>query len=209
MRTARIIPLLLCSLAPCPPALAADHAAHPESRGERVGPPLPEAEPSAPVRERRRWALAGELGYNGLAGVGLNATYRATPHLSLDLGGGLAVLGYKLGARGRYQFLTSRWTPFVGAGFLYGTGTGGHEVELKLHGDKTRVRILPSPFLQGVVGLDYVSERGFTFTAALGWAQLLRQGNVVLVSGPPLRKAERAALAGSGPVVSVAVGRSF
>lgn len=210
MRIARIVvaSVVLCFMA-SPPGALAGGGARVESIGEREGPPLPSTGPVLPIRGRRRWAIAGELGYNGLAGLGQTVTFNPGPHLALEAGAGMSVGGYKLGVRSRYDFLETHWTPFLGAGFLYKTGTGRRAFKVDIDGDESRIRVLPSPFVQLVGGFNYVGERGFTFTGAAGYARLLRRDNVVLVSGAPMSRARRDALAGSGLVLSISVGRAF
>ena len=169
-------------------------------------------EPGAesPIRERRPVALTAEAGWNGLAGVGVNLSYHATPHLSIDAGGGLSALGLKGGLRVRGNLLTSSLTPYAGLGLLCGTGSLGGEVENVSEGNAVRFKLDPSPFLQLVLGLDLVLDGGFTLNANLGYAVLLRS-NLHLVSGTPTSVQNKAfdLAYGSGPVLAASLGYSF
>lgn len=155
-------------------------------------------------RADRQWVFAGELGWNGLAGVGLLITLHVEPRFSLEAGLGVSAEGGKLGLRGRYNFSLEPGTPFVGLGFLYGAGNDN------VPGDNYTVRIKPSPYLQAVIGYDYVWPGGFDLVIAGGYARLLAH-NLEVVSGNP----DEAALSGqriatgSGPVVSIALGQAF
>lgn len=166
-----------------------------------------------PVRAERRLALLGELGWNGLAGFGPNLTFHAHPHVSFDFGAGLAFVGGKLGLRARYNLLDSVVTPFVGVGGLVASGFDSPTRDPGTDGDnpELNVKVLPSAFLQAVVGIDWTSRSGFTLIGALGYAWLLSRDNVEIVTGEP-NKDERRALDiafGSSAVVSLAIGYSF
>ncbi|MCI0672627.1 MAG: hypothetical protein L0Y64_19450, partial [Myxococcaceae bacterium] len=134
------------------------------------------------IRARRNVALLGELGWNGLSGVGVNVGYHVHPHLTLEAGGGLSGVGFKGGLRARVNFLKTHWTPFAAAGFLYGSGTGEAVVELTTEGNTIQYRVRPSPFVQAVLGAEFTGDSGFTFTTCAGWAQLLQE-NFELVAG--------------------------
>lgn len=167
---------------------------------------------SLPIRAQRRLALTGEIGWNGLAGFGGILTYHAHPHLSFDLGAGLALVGLKVGVRGRVNFLKGPVTPFAGLGLLAGSGWDSNpDVTDPDTRDKLNVKVLPSAFTQAVVGLDWTNQRGFTLVGALGYAWLLSGNNVEIVTGEPTPE-ERKALKlvfRNGAVVSLAAGYSF
>lgn len=167
-----------------------------------------------PVRAERRLALLGELSWNGLAGFGPILTFHAYPRLSFDLGTGLAFVGWKLGVRARYNFLTSEFTPFVGAGFIVASGFDAPPQQDPGPGDdnpELNIKLRPSAFLQATVGLDYTDSDGFTFLGALGFAPLISHDNVEIVTGTPTPDEQRAlnALFKSGVVISIAIGYSF
>jgi len=166
-----------------------------------------------PVRAERRLALLGELSWNGLAGFGPNLTYHVYPQFSIDLGAGLALVGWKLGLRTRYNFLTSEVTPFVGAGFLSASGFDAPSQDITAEDDnrELNIKLRPSAFLQATIGLDYTDSDGFTFLGALGYAWLLTNDNVEIVTGVP-NSDEREALDiifGSSIVISIGIGYSF
>jgi hypothetical protein len=171
--------------------------------------------PLGPIRAQRRLALLGELGWNGLAGFGAILTYNAHPHLALDLGGGFSLLGWKAGARARYNLLTSNMTPFVGFGANATSGFG----EVTDPGDNRKdgdtspftLDIRPSYLLQYTVGFDFVHKRGFNMLGAIGYAQLLNKNNLIIVDGtlsPDEHQAINALFKG-GVVISLAAGYAF
>ena len=176
----------------------------------------PDTRPQLPIRAQRRVALLGEIGWNGLAGFGAIVTYHATPHISLDLGGGFSLTGWKGGVRGRYNFSTNNFTPFVGVGFNATSGLGQITSDPKddpnaQPGEQPfTVDIGPSYFVSGVVGIELMHKRGFTMQGALGYARLLNK-NVRLIDGsltPDQHTGMNVAFK-SGPVISIAFGRSF
>ena len=157
-------------------------------------------------RSERPWVFSGELGWNGLAGIGLIIARHLDPHFTLEAGLGFAAEGAKAGFRARYGLQTGESTPFVGAGFLYGTGFPAGSPDAK--GFQYSIR--GSPFLQLVAGYEYQSRDGFTLDAAAGYARLLRP-NLTIVAGTPTQddlSAIRIAT-GSGLVLSLAIGRAF
>ncbi|HWA72581.1 MAG TPA: hypothetical protein VG937_09610 [Polyangiaceae bacterium] len=165
-----------------------------------------------PIRAERRLALTGELGWNGLAGVGPILTYHANPHLSFDLGVGLAAVGLKFGFRARANLLRGPLTPFVGVGFMGATGWDSTpDVTDPNTKDKLNIKVRPSAFLQTVAGIDWTSPRGFTFIAAAGYATLLSRDNVQILTGEPTADEKRGLQIAfrSGLVISLAAGYSF
>lgn len=169
--------------------------------------------PPRPVRAERRLALLGELSWNGLGGFGPNLIFHVDPHLSIDLGAGLAFVGWKLGLRTRYNFLTSETTPFIGAGILGATGFDAPSQDIAADDDNRELNIKarPSAFVQLTAGLDYTDSDGFTFLGAIGYAILVSRDNVEIVTGEPTPEERQAfdVLFGSGLVLSVGLGYSF
>lgn len=207
------------SMSPPPPPSPTRTVAPSSGRPNLEPRPEPEASdpdlvtpPDPPVRERRKFGFAGELGWNSLAGLGVNVLFRPVSHLSLDLAAGLSSVGWKLGARGRYNFLPSSWTPTVGVGFIHGTGSEGGGMYLGPSSSGPGpliVGVKASPFLQLVGGVEYCGDSGFTFLATAGWAVLLADN--VDISGAPSAD-QRSSIDhayGSGPVMSAAFGYSF
>lgn len=170
---------------PTEPQAAAGSSAPPADTGPqpaaapRIGAPEPAP---AVVRDELKFAIAGEVGWNSLAGLGVNGTYNVIPYLSLELGAGLSTVGYKLGVRARGNLLDSEWTPVVGVGYLFGSGTGGETVDVESDGDEASFRIYHSHYVQGVFGVNYTGTGGFAFMATAGYAWLLRE-NFKYVSG--------------------------
>jgi hypothetical protein len=180
-----------------------------------IAPPgAPEAEfkpavRGGDVRSQRPWALSGELGWNGLAGAGLVLRRALGSGFGIEGGVGLSAEGAKAGLRARYDFSRAEWTPFLGVGFLYCTGS---EREVGDNGSTGpfRYRVGRSPYLQAVFGLEYQGEGGFVFAVATGYARLLSQNLNVTQGAPTSDDLAAARLAtGSGLVLSLSWGRAF
>jgi hypothetical protein len=180
----------------------------PRARPSAVAPPPVIGE--GPVRAERRFVLAGEAGWNGLSGMGVNLMFRPIPLLSVDVGGGLSGIGWKGGARVRANILESEWTPTLGAGVIFGSGTLGNPVELTEGANSVRFHLSSAPFLQFVGGVEYAGRGGFTFLATAGYAVRLAD-NVVIDSGVPTstQKSAMDIAYGSGLVLSLALGYAF
>ncbi len=180
----------------------------PRARPPAVAPPPVVGE--GPVRADRRFVLAGEAGWNGLSGMGVNLMFRPIPLLSLDMGGGLSSVGWKGGARVRANILDSEWTPTLGAGVIFGSGTSGKSFELTDGAKSVWLHLSPAAFLQLVGGVEYSGRGGFTFLATVGYAVRL-QDNVVIDSGVPttLHKSAMDLAYGSSLVLSLTFGYAF
>lgn len=192
-RSFAVVPLLAATLAIPSSALAQEETPQP-----------------TPIRSQRRFALMAEAGWNSLSGVGVQASNHFTPQLSLDLAGGLSALGWKAGARARYNFLTSNFTPFLGAGLMIGSGAGDEPLSVD---DGTRTvlaRVGPAPFAQVVGGLEFVADGGFSIMATAGYAFALSQ-SVEVVSGTPTEAHRQAfeLLYGNGISLGLALGHTF
>jgi hypothetical protein len=190
--------------APVPPVVIIDPSQKP------VRPP------TGPVRARRRLALLGEVGWNGIAGFGPNLTFRAHPNLSVDLGAGLSLLGWKVGLRGRYLMLQGPVTPFIGVGVMSAGGFGSEPIELSDKNEEPNrtplnVKIKPSIWLQSVAGVDWVADNGFTLIGTAGWASVLSSDPVEIVTGTPTPDEEKALNVAfrSSVVATIALGYSF
>lgn len=157
------------------------------------------------------------MGWNGLAGFGAIVTYHATPHWSLDMGGGFSLLGWKAGVRPRYNFSTDNFTPFVGVGFNATSGLGRFSSDPK---DDPHPEPGAMPFTyevkasylgSAVVGFELVRPKGFTMQAAVGYARLLNKDNTRLVDGSLTPNEQKAMdiFFKSGPVISLAFGSTF
>lgn len=178
-------------------------------------PPRVDDRPAGPVRARRRLALTGELGWNGIAGFGPVISYHVVPQFTVELGAGLSFTGWKGGVRGRYNLLTGSVSPFIGAGFMgtsgFGEVTGDFdESRSSTGGEQVTIRVRPSAFFQAVGGIDWTSSGGFTLISAIGWCAVLND-NLDIVAGTPTydeRKAFDVAFR-SGPVITVATGYTF
>ena len=153
------------------------------------GAKKPDTRPLLPIRARRKLALLGEVGWNGLAGFGPILTYHVDPHFSADFGVGFSLLGWKVGARGRYNFLTSPFTPFVSLGFNYAGGFGQFTTDPSSdpNADPNREPVTidqgPSYLIQSTLGFDFIHRRGFTMLGTLGYAWLLNHDNYRVLAG--------------------------
>jgi hypothetical protein len=182
-----------------------------------VATPKPDTRPFRPIRARRKLALTGELAWNGLAGFGPILTYHVDPHFSSDLGAGISLLGWKLGARFRYNLLTAPFTPFFGVGFNYGQGLGQFTTnpssDPQANPDRAPVTIDQgeSYLIQSVLGFDFIHRHGFTMLGTLGYAWLLNQDNYKVLAGELTAEEKRGfdiAFKG-GLVLGVAIGYAF
>ncbi len=165
-----------------------------------------------PIRMRRTLGINANLGWNGLTGIGLAMQYYVVPKFALDAGAGISSTGYKFGIRGRYIFLKKKFSPFAGGGFIYSTGSLDQAITLEdiTTGNDITFKILPSRFLQFVVGGDLVTGGGFFLMFDLGYAWLLN-GNMNIISGnpsPDMSRVFRIAY-GSGIVFEVSIGYIF
>jgi hypothetical protein len=205
---------------PAPPPKPAPAAPPPPSNGYIQLKPqaMPaDSRPGRPIRAQRRVALLGEIGWNGLAGVGAVVTYHANPHFSIDMAGGISAFGWKGGVRGRYNFMTSSFTPFVGLGFNATSGLGQvtsnpkDESNPDPNAQPFTLEVKPSYLAQAVVGFELTRARGFTMQAALGYARLLNHDNTRLIDGSMTADEKQAVdvFFKSGPVISMAFGHSF
>jgi hypothetical protein len=199
-----------------PPAAAPGAAATPAPPPAFPGPgiiepppPPPRETDTRPIRQRRPFFIGGELGWNGLSGLGVNFSYHFVPYFALDTGAGLSATGWRVGARARGNFLTGEWTPFLGAGFSYAFGSGDIEIEVQSRGDKAKLQILESPFVQFAGGVNYTGQEGFAFTATTGYSLLLSKPNTRFVSGSPEAYDDQKVVYGGGLIVSVAFGYAF
>lgn len=173
--------------------------------------------PLLSIRERRKLALTGEIGWNGLAGFGPVLTYYPDPHLALDLGAGLSLLGWKAGVRGRYDLLKTPWTPFIGVGFNATSGFGQvtFDPDKDANGNPNRdpvtVNLRPSYVLQGVLGFDFIHRHGFAMVGCVGYAWLLNDDTVEILAGEFTHDEKRAidVIFKSGLVISLAMGYAF
>lgn len=200
------------------PASSASASSNSASAGDPVvfSDPMSSPRPSEsrakpltlPVRERRPLAIWGELGWNSLSGLGAGVTYRFASQIALDAGIGLSVVGIKTGVRARYNFLDANLSPFLGLGVMYGTGTGKEPAKVKVNNEDTSFKVSGSPYVQALVGLDYVTAGGFTFLAGIGYAFLLKD-NTTLVAGSQENFDKFRSIYGGGVVLSAALGYSF
>lgn len=189
-----------------------DFSVTPEPAPPLAEPPLPppRERDKRPVRQRRPLYVAGELGWNGLAGLGVNFGYHPEPHFAVDTGLGLSLTGLRASVRARLNFLTGEWTPFLGAGFSFAGGYGKEAIDFESKGEKAKARVLSSPFLQLAGGVNYTGREGFMFTATTGYSILLRKGgNTRFESGSREAYDDIKEIFGGGAIVSVAFGYAF
>ncbi|MFC1643153.1 hypothetical protein ACFL5O_10805 [Myxococcota bacterium] len=186
------------------------------TKGREIPVALPSLPPAAAsqhelgvsVRERWRFSVGGEIGWNSLAGLGVNLSYHLIPHLAADLGAGVGMGGTKGGLRLRVNLLKSKWTPLFGVGVLYSIGSGGEDVETKVNKESVTLRILGTPYIQSVVGVNYTGQSRFVSTVTAGYAFRLRD-NVRFVSGSRDAFDTIRPFFGSGLVVAASLGYAF
>ena len=196
--------------APAPPAAPPPTTASIAAPGnDPAVPNVQSADALAPVRARRPFFIGGELGWNGLSGLGVNFSYHPHPHFAVDTGAGLSLTGWRVGFRLRANLLKSEWTPFLGAGMSYATGSGGQAVDGEAKGEKFKLVVEPSPFAQFGGGVNYTGKEGFVFTAATGYAVLLKDSNTRFVSGSKSAYDDFAPIFEGGLILSVAFGYAF
>lgn len=166
-----------------------------------------------PVRAERRLALLGELGWNSLSGVGPSVTFHAHPHVSFDLGAGLGLVGAKIGLRARVNVLKNEVTPFFGAGAIAASGFEAPDSNFAsdMENRELNIKVLPCAFFQAVAGVDWTSRDGFTLVGVLGYAWLLGDDNVEIITGEPTAEERQGfdVAFGSSIVISIAIGYSF
>lgn len=172
-------------------------------------PPPPRDLDARPIRLRRPFIIGGELGWNGLAGLGVIFSYHPIPQLALDSGLGLSLTGWRIGGRVRYNFLTGDWTPFLGAGAAFASGYGDQAIDAQYGTDKAKMKVAPSPFAQVAGGVNYTGTEGFVFTAAAGYSFLLKDKNTTYVSGSTDAYNYVKGIYDGGIILSVAFGYAF
>ena len=137
-----------------------------------------------PVRMTRTVGVSGSLGWNGIVGVGATLQYYITPHFGLDAGAGIAMSGFKFSGRLRYIILEKNFSPIVGVGYMYSTGLTDQALELtdSTSGTTAIVEVLPSSYIQIVVGAELLINKGFFVMFTMGYAVLVND-NISLLSG--------------------------
>jgi hypothetical protein len=141
--------------------------------------------------------------------LGVNFSYHPDPHFALDTGAGLSLTGWRASFRVRGNLLEGEWTPFLGGGLSYATGLGEQDIELESRGEKAKLRVLPSTFLQVAGGVNYTGSEGFVFTATTGYSILLREDNTTYTSGSVETYKDAKAIYDGGLILSVAFGYAF
>jgi hypothetical protein len=180
--------------------------------GEAETPPdsEPESDNQAQVaRAARPFAIAGVLGWNSLVGFGIEFSYAIIPQLTIEVAGGLGAIGFKTGARLRYNMLESNWTPVLGVGMQYGPGSGGEVVTIAGEDGGAQLQIEPSAYAQGIVGVNFQGRGGFTFLAGVVYSHLLDKSNVSSATGGSETIEATRLVAGSGFGAEFAFGYAF
>ena len=153
----------------------------------------------------------GQTSWNGLAGSGLMVAVNPIPYLSLDVGAGLSAIGWKSGVRLRANLLPGNLTPFIGGGYLVGSGTGTRTVDADDDGNEITFRVLGSEFVQAIAGINWMTTDGFTMMGGAGWAWRTSDDPVSLIRGTP-NNTQRDVfnlLYASGLVIELNAGYSF
>lgn len=165
-----------------------------------------------PTRMTHTIGVSGSLGWNGLVGIGPTLQYYFTPHFGLDAGAGIAASGFKFAGRLRYIILEKNFSPLVGIGYMYSTGLSDQLLEVtdSVSGTSCMVEILPSSFLQFVVGAELLINRGFFVMATMGYAYQVNS-NISIISGNKNKAIDTFLRRwyGSGPVMEISIGYIF
>ncbi len=163
------------------------------------------------IREVRRNAVAANIGWNGLTGVGVTYHNYVGKQVGVDLGIGLASTGIKLGGRFRYLFMEKNFSPYLSGGFMYGLGFGNTEIEYNSNNNNFFYTIGASPYAQIAGGIEYLADKGFLFMFDLGYAFLLNDGNYEITRGVPSSEELMAMdmAFGSGIVIEFTIGYAF
>jgi hypothetical protein len=172
-------------------------------------PPPPRPTDHRPVRARRPFFIGGELGWNGLAGFGVNFSYHPIPYFALDAGLGVALTGWRVGLRGRVNFLTGDWTPFAGLGMTYSPSSGGQEIEVQARGETVKLELLPSAYGHLAAGVNYTGAEGFVFMATTGAALRVASNTRYRSGDRDIYVNDVRPLYRGGVIVSVAFGYAF
>ncbi len=146
------------------------------------------------IREIRTTAISGNIGWNGLTGIGVTYNNYFAKNIGIDLGVGLSTTGVKIGGRLNYFFSDKNFSPLASAGVNYGFGLGDTEVKFRNDntGNEFNYKISASPFAQIGGGIEYMSDGGFMFRGLVGYAILLTDSNYKITKGVP-SKDEKAA----------------
>lgn len=122
-------------------------------------------------RADRQIAIVSDSGLKSMTGAGISASYYATPNIAIDAGAGIGIFVLKAGVRGRYLFLDKKFSPYVGAGLFRNTSSVDGFLFPSADGlVEYRVDIQPSIFAQGIVGFEYMSDRGFVVGLHIGYS---------------------------------------
>jgi hypothetical protein len=171
-------------------------------------PPPPRSSDHRPIRQRRPFFIGGELGFNGLAGLGVNFSYHPIPYLAFDTGLGIASTGPRLGVRARANLLTGEWTPFAAFGATY-SPPSQEPIEFPVRGETITLDLLPSGYVHLAAGVNYTGNEGFVFMATTG-AALRVASNTRYVSGDyELYKSDVRPVYRGGVIISLAFGYAF
>ena len=167
------------------------------------------------ARQPRRWAVSGEIGLNSLASlIGPVFTFWAKPAFAVDLGAGLSSSGLRPGVRARYLFTARDKTSFFGGvGFKTGLGSNGQEFKVEDPETKADLRLITNVtyFADAQLGTEFLAGNGFLVIGNVGYSVLLSADPYEVASGSPSKKATKAldAAFGSGPMLSVSLGKAF
>lgn len=167
-------------------------------------------EPASP-RAERPLVIRADVGWNTLAGLGLGASWAATPHLIADAGAGYVLSGPKAGARLRWNFTTAELTPFVAVGCTWSAGRGDPQTINHGQDDEFTFHVGPASYAQGVAGVDYQDGDRVSYRFEIGWAQELGHRDLQVVSGAPTNAdwSEVRLISGGGFVLGGSVGYAF
>ncbi len=180
---------------------------------EVAAPPATAAQPvrEASIREAHPLVLRVDIGWNTLAGLGLGASWAATPHLIAEVGAGFVLSGPKAGARVRWNLTTGDLTPFIAIGGIWSAGRGAPQTVNQGKDDEFSFHVGQAAYVQGTAGLDYQDGDRVSYRFEVGWAQALGHRDLHVVAGTPTKADwnEVRFISGGGPVLGGSVGYAF
>ncbi len=163
------------------------------------------------IREVRRNALTGNVGWKSLTGFGVTYHNYLAKQMGVELGVGIALTNVKLGGRFSYFFSEKNFSPFVSGGFMYGLGFGDTEIEINSDGTYFKYKVSSSPYVQIAGGIEYLKKNGFLIKADIGYAILLTESNFEITDGFASNDQIQVldTMLGSGFVMEVSIGYAF
>jgi hypothetical protein len=184
---------------PTPPAQAAPVQFEVEPYGREADPPL---------REQYPGLVGIAWGFNSTEALGLHVGHHLTPHWVLEGGVGVGLTGLVTGLAGRFNLLSSSFTPYISLGsHLHVSGDRyfyGDAGDFVASGNS-------AGFADASLGLVFLRPDGLSTQVGLGWSQLYTKPAYRL-SGVNITEEGRRAVEmdyGGGLLVQVVLGYAY